>query len=61
MNDQPKRLALAEIIRTAREDFMMRTELFAVVAAETRAKYEAYVAVGFTADEALALCIGATK
>lgn len=60
MDKPPKSIAgaeLAELIKKAREDFMMRTELFAVIAAETKAKFDAYVAVGFTGEQALRLCM----
>ena len=48
---------MAELIKEAHDDFMMRTELFAVIAAETKAKYDAYIAVGFSPEQALRLCM----
>lgn len=61
MTNEPKKPTggeLAELIRQARDEFMMRTELFAVVAAESKAKYDAFVAVGFSPEQALRLTMG---
>lgn len=58
--NKPRKIAgaeMAELIKEAHDDFMMRTELFAVIAAETKAKYDAYIAVGFSPEQALRLCM----
>ena len=47
---------LVHAIKDARDSFLLRTELFAVIAAETKAKYDAYLAHGFTPEQALFLC-----
>lgn len=49
-------VALAQAIKDSQETFLLRTELFAAVAAEMKAKYDALVTAGFTAEQALELC-----
>lgn len=55
MQQKIKHLELVQILKEAKETFLMRTELFAVVALELKAKYEALVSAGFTQDQALEL------
>jgi hypothetical protein len=49
-------IALAQVIKESQDTFQLRLELFSVVAAEMKAKYDALVSAGFTADQALELC-----
>ena len=49
-------VALAQAIKDSQETFLLRMELFAAVAAEMKAKYDALVTAGFTAEQALELC-----
>ncbi len=59
MNSAPQKLnhiALAQAIKDSQETFQLRLELFSVVAAEMKAKYDALVSAGFTAEQALELC-----
>ena len=47
---------ISQAVEDAQEMFMLRCELFAAVAAETKAKYDAFISAGFTAEQALELC-----
>lgn len=49
-------IALSQAITDSQADFLLRLELFAVVATEIKAKYDALVNAGFTQDQALELC-----
>lgn len=48
--------AIVQAIKDARESFLLRTELFEIMAQESKAKYDAFLAVGFSAEQALVLC-----
>lgn len=50
------RLALAQAIKDTQDTFLIRMELFAIIAAETKAKYDALINAGFTSEQALELC-----
>ena len=52
------KLDMMQAIKDAQDQFLMRTELFKVVASEDKAKFDAYVSAGFSQDQALALVIG---
>jgi len=56
--DKPneKMMMLSEAINAAKETFMLRTELFAMAAAETKAEFDAFVAAGFSTDQAMQFC-----
>lgn len=59
MNEKRKEFPHVEIvqaIKNSRDTFMLRTELFAVMAADLKAKYDSLVGAGFTAEQALELC-----
>jgi hypothetical protein len=49
-------IALAQAIQDAKETFMLRAELMAVIATEMKQKYDALITAGFTAEQALELC-----
>ncbi len=49
-------VALAQAIKDSQETFLLRMELFAAVAAEMKAKYDALLTAGFTSEQALELC-----
>ena len=49
-------VALAQAIKDAQDTFLLRMELFAAVAAEMKAKHDALVNAGFTAEQAMDLC-----
>lgn len=59
MNDAQQRLnglAVVQAIKDSQDNFAIRMELFHVVAAEIKAKYDALVGAGFTAEQALDIC-----
>lgn len=59
MNNPQKKLdhvALAQAIKDSQETFLLRLEVFAAVAAEMKATYDALVSAGFTVEQALELC-----
>lgn len=59
MSDPQQKLnhvALAQAIKDSQDTFLLRMELFAAVAAEMKAKYDALVSAGFTGEQALELC-----
>lgn len=49
-------VALAQAIKDSQDTFLLRTELFAAVATELKAKHDALVNAGFTPEQALELC-----
>lgn len=49
-------IALTHAIKDARDSFLIRVEMFEVVAMETKAKYDAYLSAGFSSEHALFLC-----
>ena len=49
-------VALAQAIKDSNDTFLLRMELFAAIAAEMKAKHDALVNAGFTAEQALELC-----
>jgi hypothetical protein len=49
-------IALSQAIQDAKETFMIRAEMMAVIAAEMKQKYDALITAGFTAEQALELC-----
>lgn len=55
-SQRDKDLELTRMIKEARESFLIRVELFDVIAMETKAKYDAYLAAGFSDAHALFLC-----
>lgn len=63
MNDAQAKMshiAIAQAIKDSQDTFQLRMELFAAVAAELKAKYDALLSAGFTADQALAICVSKT-
>jgi hypothetical protein len=58
MSSQQKlsQIALSQAIKDSQDTFLLRLELFAAVAAEIKAKYDALVSAGFTPDQAMDLC-----
>lgn len=54
--DKDKKIAISEAVHNARENFLLMSELWKVVANETKAKYDAYLDAGFTKDQAISLC-----
>lgn len=55
-SQRDKDLELTRMIKEARDSFLMRLELFDVMAMDTKAKYDAYLSAGFSAEHALFLC-----
>ncbi len=49
-------VALAQALKDSQDTFLIRMELVAALAAEMKAKYDALVTAGFTAEQALELC-----
>lgn len=49
-------IALAQVIKDSQDSFLLRMELIAAVAQELKAKYDALVTAGFTAEQAIDLC-----
>lgn len=49
-------IEMVQAIKDSQESYLLRIELFAVVATEIKAKYDALVSAGFTSEQALELC-----
>lgn len=54
--DKMNHLKVVEGIKCLQETFLIRSELYAVIAQDTKSKYDAYVAAGFTSEQAIELC-----
>lgn len=51
-----KAAELSDAIKELRDGFDLRVELWQQLAHETKAKFDAYIAAGFTPEQALKLC-----
>lgn len=55
-SNRTRDLELTRCIKEARDSFLIRVEMFEVMAMESKAKYDAYLSAGFSAEQALHLC-----
>jgi hypothetical protein len=51
-------IALSQAVQDSKENFLLRQELFLVVASDLKAKYDALITAGFNTEQALDLLIG---
>ena len=49
-------VAISQALKDNQDTFLLRMELISAMAAELKAKYDAMVSAGFTAEQAIELC-----
>lgn len=50
------RVAIAQALKDNQDTFLLRMELISAMAAELKAKYDAMISAGFSAEQAIELC-----
>lgn len=56
-----KTLKMSALLHEANKNFLLMTEVFAAVAKETKAKYDAYIEAGFSSKQAMELLCAERK
>lgn len=56
-----KTLKVSALLQEANKHFLLMTEVFAAVAKETKAKYDAYIEAGFSSEQAMELLCAERK
>lgn len=49
-------VAIAQALKDNQDTFLLRMELISAMAAELKAKYDAMISAGFSAEQAIELC-----